>query len=182
MATISTFGHHVSSPRTKFANCISWLEIIPASYSNGVRFTANLKRFTSLNALTLRLVDISYISHESEVLENIEKLEVIGCTNHAKDYRKLLNACKMLKHLTVRFPEGTSNALFDSINEHVHVKNVSWLLDMDYEELADDLRDLRKLKHLKRLIIFFMHYAYAPRVGKAFAIIDKMKLEKLESI
>lgn len=169
-----------STPRAKLANCISWLEIVPGSYSDGTIFTANLKRFAALKALTLRLVDISFVSHELEVLQNIEKLELIGCTNNVKDYDKMLKACKKLKHLTVRLAQGTSTALIESINRHVYIESVSWILDIHTGELSEDLGNLQQLEHLKRLIVFFRNFEYPPRIGNTFAAIDTMNLEKLE--
>lgn len=138
---LTKFGHLISH--------LSYTESALTQSSEASRRSA-LEHCTSLKTLKIKFVDISLIPFE--ILENLEELNMCGCSGDELMHIKLIKACKLLKHL--KLMTVPKERLLKAINEQLSIENVSWeMYGATNFTFANEVKKLSKLKKLKKLVV-----------------------------
>lgn len=136
---------------TKFGHLISHLIISDPvfSHTNDVDIRSAFECCTSLKTLNLKLVDLSLIPFD--ILKTIDELKLYSCIGDDWLHLKIINACETLKHLKLLM--NPKEHLLTAINQHSNIESVSWEVYGAENSTFVDVKNLYKLKKLKKLVV-----------------------------
>lgn len=118
---------------------------------------------TSLKTLKLRSVDLSLMPINA--LENIEELEMGGCTGGDRLHLKIIKASKMLKRLQMAM--NPKERLVTAINDLPNIESVCWVVySATNSTFVNEVKKLSKLKKLNKLLV----YGYTGYTFRGFSL------------
>lgn len=136
---------------TKFGHLISHLTINDPvfSHTSDADVRSAFERCTSLKTLNLKMVNLSLIPFG--ILETIDELKLYSCIGGDRLHVKIINACEMLKHLKLLM--NPKEQLLTAINANSNIESVYWDVYGADNRIFVDVKDLYKLKKLKKLVV-----------------------------
>lgn len=134
------------------------------SICSAEQILAELKHCIHLKSLTLvgvQLYNVStrQVSKVLRSLTHLETLQFIECAGNESNIARLIKSCKLLKNLTIRaepmFPwtDSVTDHILKYVSELDTIECISFETDDLRETFVENVKELRRLKNLKKLTL-----------------------------